>query len=99
VQGVASNGSITLYGVGVGTHSVELGGVAPNCVVEGGTSTVTISSPGAVADLSLHVVCLALGSVQVTVATTGTDLDGNGYTVLANATNVSASRAGTPVRA
>jgi len=92
--GVASNGSVTLYGVGVGTHSVELGAVAPNCVVEGGPATVTISSPGAVAEVSLHVVCLALGSVQVTVTTTGTDLDGNGYTVLATATSLPRSVSG-----
>ena len=92
--GLASNGSVTLYAVGLGPHSIGLGGVAPNCVVEGGTSTVTIPSPGAVADVSLHVICLALGSVRVTVATTGTNLDGNGYSVVATATSFPQSVSG-----
>ena len=84
---VQANGSVVIYGVAVGSHSVDLIEVEPNCVVDGGTAVATISSPGAVTDMDLHVTCSALGSVRVTVATTGTDLDGNGYTVVARATS------------
>jgi dipeptidyl aminopeptidase/acylaminoacyl peptidase len=44
--------------------------------------------------MDLHVTCSALGSVRVSVATTGTDLDGNGYTVVAHATSFPGSVAG-----
>jgi len=85
---VQSNGSVMFFGLRVGSHTVELSGVAPNCVLDGGGPFVaTISSPGLVTDTDLHVTCSALGSVRVTVATTGTDLDRNGYAVIANAVN------------
>ena len=85
-QRVQANGRVAFYGLAVGSHSVDLTEVEPNCVVDGGSATVTISAPGAVADMDLHVTCSALGSVRVTVATTGTDVDANGYTVVASAT-------------
>ena len=82
---VASNGSVTFEGLGVGTHAVDLLEVAENCAVDGGLSVVvTISSPGAAAATDRHVRCSSLGAVRVTVATTGTDLDRNGYTVVAD---------------
>jgi len=88
---VQANGRVTFYNLAVGSHSVDLTEVEPNCAVDGGSATVTISAPGAVADMDLHVTCSALGSVRVTVATTGTDVDANGYTVVANATGFSYS--------
>ena len=85
---VPSNGSVTFEGLGVGRHTVDLTEVAANCVVDGGSSVVvTISSPGVAAGTDLHVTCSTLGGVQVTVATTGVDLDQNGYTVVANLTS------------
>ena len=82
---VQANGSVTFYEVGFGSHSIELIEVAPNCVVDGGSATVTIPSPGGVAATDLHVTCSALGDVRVTVVTTGADIDTNGYAVVANA--------------
>jgi len=81
---VESNGSVTFSGLAMGPHTVDLTEVAPNCVVDGGSSVVvTISSPGVPVAADLHVRCSAVGGVRVTVATTGTDLDPNGYTVVA----------------
>ena len=81
---VESNGSVTFHGLAMGPHTVELTEVAPNCVVDGGSSVVvTISSPEVPAAADLHVTCSALGGVRVAVATTGADLDPNGYTVVA----------------
>ena len=89
---VESNGSVTFYGLAVGTHTVDLTEVAPNCVVDGGSSVVvTIASPEVPVSTDLHVTCSAIGGVRVTVATTGTDLDQNGYTVVANLTSGSGS--------
>ena len=82
---VESNGSVTFHGLAVGPHTVNLTGVASNCVVDGGASIlVTISSPEVAVAADLHVRCSAVGGVRVTVATSGTDLDPNGYTVVAN---------------
>ena len=82
---VESNGSVTFHGLTIGPHTVELTEVAPNCVVNGGLAVVvTIASPEVPVSADLRVTCSALGGVRVTVATTGTDLDGNGYTVVAN---------------
>jgi dipeptidyl aminopeptidase/acylaminoacyl peptidase len=89
---VESNGSVTFHGLAMGPHTVNLTGVAPNCVVDGGSSViVTIYAPEVAVATNLHVRCSAVGGVQVTVATTGTDLDPNGYTVVANLTSGSSS--------
>jgi dipeptidyl aminopeptidase/acylaminoacyl peptidase len=82
---VEPNGSITFFGLARGTHFVTVSDVAPNCVMDGGAVEVTIASAEDSTDTNLHVTCSALGSVRVTVATTGTDVDRNGYTVVANA--------------
>ncbi len=95
---VQSNGRVTFYGLAVGTHSIDLTEVAPNCVIDGGSSAVTISSPGLVTDADVHVTCAALGNVQVTVATTGTNLDVNGYTVVATSTTNSINSATASIR-
>jgi WD40 repeat protein len=89
---VSPNGSVSFSGLRVGAHTIDLTEVASNCVVDGGSSiVVTISSPGVAAATDLHVTCSSLGGVQVTVATTGTDLDGNGYTLVVIGTSVSHS--------
>lgn len=83
---VPANGQLTFPGLGMGTHTIDLAEVAPNCLVVGGPSTITISSPDPIVDVDVHVTCSALGTVRVTVSTSGTDLDQTGYTVLAYGT-------------
>lgn len=80
---VAVNGSAT-FGARVGMHSIVVSDVQPNCVIESGGGTVTISEPGEVVVVDLRISCSALGHLRISVATTGTDIDATGYTVLVN---------------
>ena len=69
---VGVNGAVTLS-VASGTHVVGLNGVAPNCTVSGDNPrTVDV---GDSTDVSFVITCVATGTVHVTTATTGTDLD------------------------
>ena len=86
---VGSNGSVTFYGIGVGTYHLALTGLAPNCVLDPGTSEVAVLSPGLDMSADLHVTCSAFGSVRVTVATTGDDRDGNGFAASVNGLAIS----------
>lgn len=91
-QAVAINGATTIAGVREGQHTVTLTGVAPNCAIVGaGSATVNVQF-GATADVAFSVQCVASGSLQVTVATTGVDLDPNGYDVGVDAPSVGFTR-------
>jgi hypothetical protein len=65
-----------------GNHTVELTGVAPNCqVAEGRSRSVTVQV-GAVQEVSFAVTCVTTtGSVQVSVTSSGSPPDPDGYTV------------------
>lgn len=83
---LAPNGTVTIEGVSGGDHSVRLYDVAGNCTIAGNNPrTVRVTTGGATRDTartSFQVNCVATsGSVQVTTATTGTDLDPDGYSV------------------
>ena len=89
---LASNDTITVPGLVAGNYQVDLVGVAANCTVAGG-ATRAVAVPWAdTADVAFAVSCAALGSLEVTVATTGTGLDPDGYTIVANSPAVSVSR-------
>jgi len=65
--------------VAAGTHVVELDGVDFNCTVSGDNPrTVTVNDS---TEVPFAVTCSALGSVKVTTATRGTDIDPDGYLV------------------
>jgi len=81
---VAANGSVTLHGLLLGTHALFVTDVAPNCVVDVSEEKVTLSIAGRIVDADLHVTCSALGALRVTVTTTGSDLDANGYRIAVN---------------
>lgn len=81
---IAINGSTT-FGARVGMHSLVVSDVQPNCVIESGGRTVTITAPGEEVVVDLRISCSALGHLRISVATTGTDIDATGYTVLVNA--------------
>ena len=81
-RAIAVNGSATFSGVATGQHSVQLSGLAANCSVTGDNPATVSVSAGSTAQVAFQVACAALGgSVQVTVSTTGQDLDPDGYTV------------------
>jgi Tol biopolymer transport system component len=80
-QPVALNGTLTLPNVAVGSHTVRLTGLAPNCSVGGpNPRTVTVSA-GATSAVAFVVQCApTVGGIEITVATSGSDLDPDGYT-------------------
>src|SRR5206468_6915811 len=69
----------------VASHTVELTGVATNCTVTAPNPRTVAVSDGATAVTAFVVTCTALppptGDLTVTAATTGQDLDPDGYTV------------------
>lgn len=81
-QSIDINGSRTFSGIVVGMHDVDVTGVATNCAVQGANPrTVTVNN-NATTQVDIDVVCVATaGAIQVSVTTTGDDLDANGYTV------------------
>jgi hypothetical protein len=65
-------------------HSVTLGGLAETCAVAGSNPQVVTVAAGAVARVTFRVTCTspsATGSLRVTAATTGVNLDPDGYLI------------------
>jgi Tol biopolymer transport system component len=88
-----ANGAATVNGLGAGSHSILLDGVAGNCVIGGANPRVLAVTTGATtrdtARTTYTLTCAATtGSVAVTVATSGVDPDTNGYTVRVQASGV-----------
>jgi hypothetical protein len=82
---VATNGSATFSGVLAGPHVVAISGVAGNCMVSGGTTRTPVVPLGGTAQVSFAITCAATGpttgDLTVATATTGSNLDPDGYTV------------------
>jgi len=77
---VASNGTRDIDGLAEGVWGVGLEGVAINCTVDAPlfrNVTVTFGQPVVV---EYFVRCVPTVTMQITMATTGVDLDSNGYT-------------------
>jgi len=85
---IGVNDTTSIAGIGEGSRPVTLNGVAPNCTVAGGTTVTPMVSYGATSDVTFSVACVAFGAVEVTVTTTGADLDRSGYTVILYAASV-----------
>jgi hypothetical protein len=62
-----------------GSHSVELDGVPGNCALAGDTANPRAVTATGTTEVPFSIACLDTGTVRLTVATTGTDLDQNGY--------------------
>jgi Tol biopolymer transport system component len=78
---VAVNDTLVLTDVATGNHSAALEGIAGNCTVTGVNAQAARVRGGDTTDVSFQLACVATG-VHVSVATTGVDLDGDGYSVL-----------------
>ena len=83
-QALAINGTARFEGLSAGDHSVTLAGAAGNCGVAGSNPRTLPVSTGTVkrdtVRTTFQVTCVAVtGSIQVTTATSGIDLDPNGY--------------------
>ena len=68
---VPANGTVS-FAVASGDHTVFLG-VTRNCTVTSSNSVSVTVAAGAPTDVAFSVTCEPLGTIQVTVATTGTD--------------------------
>lgn len=84
-QPLAPNDVDTVPSLTVGTHTVTLAGVAPNCLLGGVNPRTVDVAAGGVARLRFEVTCSQTepvsGAIQVSVMTTGSDLDPEGYQV------------------
>jgi hypothetical protein len=80
---LAANGQLSLDGVKEGNHEVGLSGVSGNCSVVGDNPQTVAVLAGESATVSFAVTCVApptnSGTLRVTTATAGSDLDPNGY--------------------
>src|SRR6266581_2635808 len=90
---VGVNGSVTSTSLPTGEHTVQLADVAQNCTVAGANPRTVTVPPADVVQVAFAVSCVALGSMQVAVTTTGGDLDPNGYSALVHGVTFSTSRA------
>ena len=81
-QSIGVNDTVTFAGLPVGDHTVELKGVAANCVLSGNNPrTVTVPS-GDTVQTDIAVICVPLlGDLTVISETSGNDIDPDGYTV------------------
>ncbi len=78
---IAANGAVTVPVPDGTSHSVELDGVPRNCALTGDTANPRSVRASGTTEVPFSIACLDTGSVHVTVTTTGTDPDPNGYVV------------------
>jgi hypothetical protein len=81
-RAIGASASLPDLEVAAGSHTVQLAGLAPNCAVTG-ENPRTVSLPGdQTRKVSFDVTCTAtIGTLYVTTATSGDNLDADGYTV------------------
>ena len=79
-QSIGTSASTVLSGLSVGPHTVSLEGVAGNCSVTGENPRAVEVTFGQQADVEFAITCSSsTGSLRVVAATTGSDLDPDGY--------------------
>ena len=81
-QPITANATATIPNLAAGSHRVQLSGLSDNCQIQG-SSARTVSVPaGGSTDVTFNVVCArAVGSIRVTVSTSGSPADPDGYQV------------------
>ena len=91
------NGTATVANVREGSRLVTLAGVSPNCTIAGSDTVGVVVAHGATADVAFSVQCQTAARLDVTVATTGVDVDPDGYMVAVAASSIAfSSRLGAP---
>ncbi len=71
-QGIGTNATVTISGLAVGGHALQVSGVASNCQVQGGPTQTVMVAADTTTEVSLAITCTARpGAIQVTTATTG----------------------------
>lgn len=67
--------TVVTFSTAEGTHSIELEGVADNCLVAGDNPRSVEVVAGEESHVSFEITCTVSGYAKVTVATTGEDMD------------------------
>ena len=84
-RAIAANGPLTVANLSPGDHQVLLSGIAANCQVQGDNPRTVTVSAGATATADFAIVCgtgaPTTGSITVSTATGGEDVDPDGYTL------------------
>jgi Tol biopolymer transport system component len=77
-----SNGTLAFSNLAEGEHRIALGGIAPNCSVAGSNPRKVAIIPGDATQVTFEVACQAPpGSLQITISTTGEQVDPDGYSI------------------
>jgi TolB protein len=76
---VGPNATIAIADVPVGEQVISLGDVAPNCAVDLPIFVEVDVAFRDTVEVSFHVQCVISGTLEVTVRTTGDDVDPDGY--------------------
>ena len=81
---IGANGTLPLDGLTPGEHSIGLGAVAGNCLVQGENPRIVSVASGTTLDVAFAVTCSpptpGSGIIRIQTTTTGSDPDPNGYT-------------------
>src|SRR2546422_3952239 len=81
-QTVGVNATLVLRDLGTGSHSVALAGLAVNCAASGENPRGVTVRAGDTVQVAFAVVCVAVtGTIEITAATSGADVDPDGYAV------------------
>jgi hypothetical protein len=81
-QPIGANATATIPNLAAGAHRVQLSGLSDNCRVQGDNPRTVSVPSGGTKDVTFNVSCTRpVGSIRVTVATTGSPADPNGYQV------------------
>ena len=81
-RSVASNGTVT-HAVAAGRHTIRLGEVSSNCVVDGDAVRVVDATAGDVAEVRFTIQCTtAKGSIAVRVTTSRPELAAGGHRIV-----------------
>src|SRR6184192_2827592 len=84
-KAIGTNDSVTFQNLVTGSHTVTLSGIQSNCSVSGGASRPVTVNTGPPVSVAFTIDCPTVppptGDLTVTTATTGRDLDPDGYTV------------------
>jgi Tol biopolymer transport system component len=79
-RALGPNSTLTVPGLLTGDHELTLGGMASNCVLTGANPRMVSVTSGATARTTFELTCsTATGSIELTTATTGENLDTDGY--------------------
>ena len=77
---IGASAAVTITGLAPGAHNVALQDISPNCSAAGGANTSVSVAAGDTAVANFALTCVPnVGTLVVTVLTTGVELDADGY--------------------